>query len=195
MSAIGFLAGFDEPVQRLAHAEPGRLIKLLGKAVSRARRGTESVTLALTIEEAGPCGEAWKSGDFSPWVVLLGDHLATMVRPEDELVQVDRREFVLILEGTQAENAPAVVRRVRAAVRDLAASAGENAQCLSVRFAVVPVTGTRTPSEILSQLDGFRAGARSRAEGAADTSLCDSHRFAWGHRGHPVRARSVPLDP
>ena len=191
MSAIGFLAGFDEP-PRSANADSARLVGMLRKAVSRARRGTESLALALTVEETGLHGELWRSADTASWIVLLADHLRALVRPEDELVQVDRREFVLLLEGTQVENAPAVLRRLRDGVRRFAGAARVSGRFLSLRFAVVPVNGTLVPGEIQASLEASRVGAGADSEGVADSWFCDPKACRWDHRGHLVHASARP---
>ena len=159
MTAIGILDQFEGPVPRSVYAESVRLAELLIKAASRARRGTESLAIALTLDEAPLPGMARKSGAWSPWMVLLGDGLRSLLRPEDELVQVDRKEFVLILEGTQAENARAVVRRIRSGVRRLTATARESGPTPTLRIGVVPVTGTQTPDDLLTSLEASRARA------------------------------------
>ena len=92
-------------------------------------------------------------------MVLVSDRLRALLRPEDELVQVDRREFVVLLEGTHVESAAAVLRRIHDGVKGVTGAARGLAPRVRVRIGMVPVTGTQTPDDILTSLEASRAHA------------------------------------
>ena len=163
--------------------EASLLLGFLAKAVSRARRGTESLAVSLSLRERDDPPDPGDAPDHPDPDRNLAVRIRTFLRCEDEMVQVDRREFVLVLEGAQAEDAAAVVQHLRGATLRDRPAPGDRARGPRPSFGIVPVNGSHTPGEVLALLEESRS--RLGAHEGVDMLLCEFESSRWPGRYFP----------
>lgn len=179
-SDLEFLADHD-PLTKLFNRR--RLPLAVGEAVAEARSGRSGVLLYMDLDNFKVVNDTLGHEAGDRLLLTVADILRQTVRADDILVRFGGDEFVVVLPNCTVPDAINIGEGLRENIENLAFSEGGRTFRVGASIGVVPIDGSREPSDVLGVADAAcyaaKAGGRNRVElyretgGALETLVAD----------------------